>query len=121
MHIMGHLAYADTMILGMIAPDEARLPEGFNEAFGQGAVTKDDPADYPPLALVRETMASMREKTRARFAALDEATLLKPFEGEMARFGRNLAHLAQTCAWHEALHSGQLTQIRRTLNLPVLF
>ena len=121
LHIMGHLAFADTMLLGVIAPDEAQLPDGFNEAFGKDAEIKDSASDYPPVAAVRQEMTSIREKTRAHYVKLDEAALRMPFEGDMAQFGRNLAHLAQTCGWHEAIHSGQLTQIRRKLDLPLIF
>ncbi|MEL7471708.1 MAG: DinB family protein [Planctomycetota bacterium] len=121
LHIMGHLAFAETMLLSMIAPDQAQLADGFAEAFGMGAVTKDDASDYPPVAAIRQEFTAMREKTREAFQTCDEATLLKPLEGEMAQFGRNVAHLAQTLSWHEAIHAGQLTQIRRKLGLPILF
>jgi len=120
LHIMGHLAYADTLLLGEARPELATLPDGFTEAFGQGSVIKDSLSDYPPVAEVLRQFNDMRARSIDLFQSLDEAALLKPLEGHMSQFGRNIAHVAHTMAWHEGVHAGQLTQIRRKLGLPVV-
>lgn len=121
LHIMGHLVFADAMTLGLDTPDAAALPEGFNEAFGMGATIKDHASDYPPVDQVRAHYAQKRDALKAWFSSLDDAALTAPLEGNWAQFGRNRAHLAQTLAWHEGTHTGQLSQIRRSLGLPHKF
>ncbi len=121
LHILGHLAFADAMTVGLDDEAAGTLPEGFSEAFGMGSVIKDHASDYPPIDVIREQFTQKRAAVIAWLEGLDEAKLLAPLEGPWAEFGRNRAHLPHTLAWHEGTHSGQLSQIRRSLGVPHKF
>ena len=117
LHILGHLAFSDAMTVGLDDDAAGTLPDGFKDAFGMGAVIKDTAADYPPVDVIRAQFTQKREAVIAWLEGLDEQPLLAPLDGPWAEFGRNRAHLPHTLAWHEGTHSGQLSQVRRSLGL----
>jgi hypothetical protein len=115
--VMGHLAVTDDMFAGLYDGGSTRLPESYTNVFGMGSTPTSDPAGYPPVAEVRQQYAATRQRVLDAVRTADDATLdsapPKDFEG----FGPDRLGLLISVAWHEGLHAGQLTIVRRSLGI----
>ncbi|MEO0513349.1 MAG: DinB family protein [Planctomycetota bacterium] len=117
----GHIAFTDDSVLTMIAGQESELTEAEKTLFGGGATPSEQPSDYPSRQRILELFAERREKLLAYFRGLGDDELTAAVEGPMAQFGDTRAKLMASLAWHEAMHAGQLTVIRRQQGLPRVF
>ena len=119
--ILGHIAYADSMIAAQVGDIPQSAPDGFNELFGMGSTPSDDASIYPSVAELRAALEPTRESMIAWFKGMDDAQLAAPLPEGWEGFAPTHAALMGICAWHEGLHGGQLTVIRKSLGLPVKF
>jgi hypothetical protein len=109
------MANSDNFFLSLVAPEETVALEGFAGRFGMGSQPIDDPAAYPPAESV---LATMRERRQALLAVLDrlaEEDLAKPTPQGAPDFLPDLGSVFEMTSWHEALHAGQLSVVRRAL------
>ena len=86
-----------------------------------GSQPTNNPADYPP---VEEVIAFMRERRQTLLEVLDAASeddLAKPAPEGAPDFLPDVASVFEMAAWHEGLHSGQLSVARRGLGNAPLF
>jgi len=120
-YVVGHLAFTDDMTLQMLAGHPSALTEQEQKLFGGGATPTENPADYPARERLMELFTERRQAIADYFKGLSEAELLAPVEGPMAQFGDTRAKLMSSLAWHESMHAGQLTVIRRQCDLPRVF
>lgn len=120
-YIAGHIAATDDMTLQMLAGQPAGLTEQETKLFGGGAEPSENPADYPSRERIMELFAERRAAVLAYFKSLSDAELTAPVESPMAQFGDTRAKLMSSLAWHEGMHAGQLTVIRRQNDLPRVF
>jgi hypothetical protein len=112
---VGHMATTDNFLISLVAPEKATASETYTGLFGMGSQPTGDIAAYPPSADVLETM---RERRRTLLAILDELP-----EEDLARktpkgapdFTPDFASVFELAIWHEGLHSGQLSLVRRSL------
>jgi len=115
---VGHMATTDNFLLSMVAPERTGLPDGFQAKFGVGSQPSSNPADYPPP---EEVVAVMRDRRQALLGVLDELS-----EEDLARatppgtpdFLPDFGSVFEMAVWHEGLHAGQLTVVRRALGFP---
>ncbi len=131
------LGFARQALLGMIdaLPEDKILHQpcqGANHAMwilGHLACTDEffmkskpttNAADYPPIAEVKEILAHNREALISLFSNMDEARLRSPLPGDLNSAPSHAA-LIPTIAWHEGMHTGQLTVIRKSLDLAPVF
>ena len=89
--------------------------------FCSGSVVFDEADRYPTFAEVLDRMSELRSDLREWFGAMTPAELADPLPEGFERFGRDHYTLMSTMAWHEGLHAGQLTVIRKTLKLEPRF
>lgn len=120
-YIAGHIAFTDDMTLQMLAGRGSMLSEAEQKLFGGGANPAADAARYPDREAMLRQMNSIREALLGYFKGLSDADLTAPVEGPLAQFGDTRAKLMASLAWHEGMHAGQLTVIRRQLGLPRVF
>jgi uncharacterized damage-inducible protein DinB len=93
---------------------------GFHERFSMGSQPVSDPAAYPA---VEEVLTYMRERRQTLLALLDSMTdedLHRATPEGAPDFLRDLQSIFETVAWHEGLHSGQVSVARRSLGHPPL-
>jgi uncharacterized damage-inducible protein DinB len=119
--ILGHLAYADSMICAGISGGAHSAPRGFKPLFGIGSTPGDDASVYPSPAELRTVLQTTRQALLAWFQGMDDVQLASPLPNDWEGFAPSYASLMTKCAWHEGVHSGQLTVIRKTLGLPSKF
>ena len=121
MWILGHIACADDWFLRTLGPRPSQLPEGWDELFGSGASLRTDSAAYPSWTQVLDQAAARREELVAWFRSLTEDELGQALPENLQPFGATNGVLMSTLAWHEGLHAGQLTTVRRSLGLAPRF
>jgi hypothetical protein len=100
---------------------EATLPESWASLFGPGSDPSDDAAEYPSAADVLYQLSAQRDALTAWFREMDSQRLRQPLPPNWARFGATHAVLMNTIAWHEGLHAGQLSVVRKSLGLAPRF
>lgn len=115
--IVGHLASTDGFFVTTFAGKASQVPESWNELFGRGSKPQPTPARYPPPSELRDVLARRREDLLAYFRGLPDNKLLEPLDSDWERFAPNRIGLAGSIAWHEGLHAGQLTAIRKSLGI----
>ncbi|MFQ5501703.1 MAG: DinB family protein [Phycisphaerae bacterium] len=121
MWIMGHLACSDEYFLNKLGGKPFDKFEAWETKFFMKSKPTANASDYPPIAEVKEALAYGRERLVGWYGTLDEATLLSPPPGDLKDFAPTHAALLSTMAWHEGLHMGQLTVIRKSLGLAPVF
>ena len=115
--VMGHLAVTDDMLAGLYDGGAARLPETYGKLFGMGSRPTNDAAVYPPVAEVRRHFAATHERLLAAVQAADDATLNSSLPGEIEGFASDRLAALFNIAWHEGLHAGQITTVRKSLGI----
>ena len=119
--ILGHCAVSDEHFVKAMGSETTTLDASWGELFGMGSTPVDDPGKYPSLDEVTDGMGKAREALLDWFGSMDETKLLSPLPDDWKTFGPNFAGLMNTIAGHEGIHTGQLSAIRRALDLPNAF
>jgi hypothetical protein len=112
---VGHMAQTDNFFISVIAPEKMKVIEGLREKFGMGSQPTNRPEDYPPPAQVLATMRERREALLGILDGLSDEDLATKTPPGSPDFLPDLASVFETAVWHEGLHSGQLSLIRRSL------
>jgi uncharacterized damage-inducible protein DinB len=119
--VAGHIADTDDFFWRTLTGKPSGLPAGWKEKFGGGSTPVNDPGTYPPLAEVKRMLADRRQALEAYFRSLDRARLQSPTPEKVRFFGPTIGSLAGSIAWHEGMHTGQITMVRKGLGMPPLF
>lgn len=119
--VAGHIADTDDFFVKTLTGKPSGLPAGWQETFGGGSKPAPDPKAYPSIAEVKRVLADRREALLAYFRSLDRAKLQAAPPEKVKFFGPTVGSLAASIAWHEGLHSGQITMVRKGLGMPPLF
>ncbi len=119
--IAGHLAWEDDDCLEHLVEGRgSRLGASWSERFAQGTTPSVIAADYPTIAEIRTALATLREELSGFFTASADR-LADPLPDGLHGFARDMAALMPFLACHEMIHVGQLTVIRKSLNLAPVF
>lgn len=119
--VMGHLANTDDFFLSTLVGQPRKFPESWGKLFGQGSTPTPNTTDYPSLTEMKEGLRMRREELIAFFKSMDADKLASPLPDDIKDFAANHATLMTTLAWHEGLHAGQLTIIRKSLGIAPKF
>ena len=119
--IAGHIAWDDDFFLTGLASKPSKLPEKWASLFCSGSSVHDRVDEYPSLADVLQRMEVLRGDVRDWFGSMSSSDLANPLSDGFQRFGASYGALMGTLAWHEGLHAGQLTVIRKSLGLAPRF
>jgi uncharacterized damage-inducible protein DinB len=117
----GHMASADNFFIGMIDPNKKRDLDDWGKLFGMGSKPTSDPDDYPPVAEVLDVMRERRAALLEILGVMADVDLLKPTSADMAAFCPDFASIFEMVAWHEGMHAGQITMVRRALGHKPVF
>lgn len=114
----GHMALVDNSFLRRVAPEKGVEREDYVAKFGRGSVTTGDPADYPPAEEIVAFMRDRRQLMVEEIAKFTDDDLTKPLPPGFPPFLPDFGQLFAFYAWHEGMHSGQISMIRRALGHP---
>ena len=112
---VGHMGTTDNFMISILDPGLAEEKEGFAGSFGMGSEPSSEITDYPPVEELLSFMTSRREVFLEILDGLDEEALDRETPEGTPGFMPDYASVFETAIWHEALHSGQLSMIRRAL------
>ncbi len=119
--ILGHLANSDNFFHTTVGRSSSSLPETWNDLFGMNSKPLGDPAKYPALDELQQRMAECRETLISWARSMTPQQLAAPLPDDLATFAPNCCALLPCIAWHEGIHAGQLTMIRRDLGISPMF
>lgn len=111
----GHMANTDNFLLSLVAPASSVSLEGFNARFGMGSQPTNQPAEYPPAEAVLATMRERRSQLLGVLSRLSDEDLAQKTPAGAPEFLPDIASVFEMAIWHEGLHAGQLSVVRRAL------
>jgi hypothetical protein len=111
----GHMANTDNFLLSLVAPARSVSLEGFNARFGMGSQPTNQPAEYPPAEAVLASMRERRSELLGVLSGLSDEDLAQKTPNGAPEFLPDIASVFEMAIWHEGLHAGQLTVVRRAL------
>lgn len=115
---VGHMGTTDNFMISILAPGKAEEREEFTSSFGMGSEPSAEITDYPPVDELLSYMTARRTVLLELLAGLNEEALARETPDGTPGFMPDYASVFETAIWHEALHSGQLSMIRRALGHP---
>ena len=117
--IAGHLALVDNAFINRFRPDLATKPDGWDALFSFGSQPKPDASLYPTP---KEVLSYFRDRRDVLLQVLEELSeeelrAAAPAAGERSPIAGapSLGHAFIFIAYHEGMHSGQLTVTHRAL------
>jgi hypothetical protein len=119
--VLGHLAWVDEFFPAQLGQKPTQLGERWTQQFGMGSTPMGNPKDYPPISEIKSLLADARARLRSWFESMDEKRLAAPLPKDFQNFAPDFAGLMFSIAWHEGMHTGQLTVCRRSLGLKPKF
>jgi uncharacterized damage-inducible protein DinB len=114
---LGHLATVNQYFLVNLAGHDDALAEKYRATFFAKSQPSPDASSYPPLAVVRDYFKSSRAAFRAWVESLTDEQLAGPPPEKFSKFAPTLGNVLMRLVWHEGVHYGQLTVIRKSLGL----
>jgi uncharacterized damage-inducible protein DinB len=117
----GHMAMTDNYFISQIDPKQAKTFEGWDKLFEMGSQPTDNPDDYPPVAEVVDAMRDRREVLLDLLRGRSDAELAAPLAEGAPEFLPDLGSVFEMTTWHETLHVGQVSVVRRGLGHRPLF
>lgn len=125
MWVIGHLALADNMFASKFREETSNEPEGYKEMFWFGSEPTADQSRYPAVSEVLSYFRERRENLLNVLEGLSDEELAAA--GPPADAGGPLAgapSMAQAfhfAAYHEGIHTGQMTVCHRGLGNPPMY
>ncbi len=119
--LCGHLASSENLLIHVrCLGTKGLIDSTFAEHFPIGGPVKSAVEhDYPPVAVVLETMKSVHEETLRAIRGMSESLLAEPAfsaDGKSPHpHYRDKAGVVAHCSRHEAFHAGQIALVRRLL------
>tara|TARA_Y100001934_G_scaffold107684_1_gene132219 strand:+ start:603 stop:1142 length:540 start_codon:yes stop_codon:yes gene_type:complete len=117
---VGHMGTTDNFMLSLVRPEWSETNEQYGSLFGLGSQPSANIEDYPPVEQVLAFMQDRREKLLATLESMDIQQLEAETPEGAPAFMPDNASVFETAVWHEGLHSGQLSLLRRSLGFEPL-
>jgi uncharacterized damage-inducible protein DinB len=114
---LGHLATVNQYFLKALAGRDGAVFEKYKEMFFAKSLPSPDIASYPPIEVIREYFKTSRAAFRSWVESLSDEQLTAPPPEGFQKFAPTLGNVLMRLQWHEGMHYGQLTVIRKSLGL----
>lgn len=119
--ILGHLTVDDNGYLTALAGKPSKIPAEWDQLFGMGSTPTSALSRYPPFNQLRDLSQQCREELIGWFQGMTDEKLAEPLPPEHGPFAANYGALISAIAWHEGIHEGQLTVVRKSLGIKPAF
>ena len=117
---VGHLGVSAQGLAGMIDPSHPKPDPSLDKLFGVKSAPMADASAYPDYAEVHTYFDQAMADLIALIADKDDAWFEQKVGEEQAMFGPTFAGVVMTVCWHEGLHAGQITTLRKSLGLDLV-
>lgn len=118
--VAGHIGQTDNFFLSMVGPELQASEPDYQEKFGTGSEPTSRTEDYPPVGDVLAWMHGRRAALLSILERLAPDNLARPMPAGSPAFLSDYASVFRTANWHECIHAGQITVVRRALGYPPL-
>ncbi len=116
--VLGHLAYSDDVFVSGVGGRPVKCSEAWQKQYGMGSTPTASRSAYPSKAELMDQLAARRADLVAWFQSLNEEQLAAPLPEGWTDFAPNQAAFPAAIVWHEGMHAGQLTVVRKSLGIP---
>lgn len=113
--VLGHLASTDAWIGGLLGIPGMTMPD--RKLFGQGSRPVSDSKAYPACVEVKRVFDGNRAALLEWLEGATNAALETPLKEKTGGFTTDPIDAMHKIAWHEGWHFGQITSVRKALNL----
>ena len=113
--IVGHLAVADDAFVGFVDRNATNRRAEYRKSFGKGSEPTSDLSQYDEPSTVLDYFRERRDALLATLSDVDADDFESALPEGAPTIMYDVASVFQMAAWHESLHTGQLTTIRRSL------
>lgn len=116
--ILGHLAWSEDLFQSKLGERKSVLDESWATLFATGTKPTSNRSAYPPIEQIKAGLDRSRKALLEWLGSMDDRKLAQPLPGDWAKFAPTFGAVEGSIAWHEGLHAGQLSVVRRGLGLP---
>jgi uncharacterized damage-inducible protein DinB len=114
---LGHLATVNQYFLKSLAGHDGTLFEKHKAMFFAKSQPTPDASSYPPIGVLRDYFKTSRAAFRSWVESLSDEQLLGPPPEDFQKFAPTVGNILMRLLWHEGMHYGQLTVIRKSLGM----
>jgi uncharacterized damage-inducible protein DinB len=114
---LGHLATVNQYFLKALAGHDGALFEKHKAMFFAKSQPTPNASSYPAIGVLRDYFKSSRAAFRRWVESLSDEQLLGPPPEDFQKFAPTVGNILMRLLWHEGMHYGQLTVIRKSLGL----
>lgn len=115
---IGHISTTDNFMITLIGPEQSQVPENYPALFGIGSTPSPEISDYPPLEELKSYCQERRNTLLGILAGLTDDDLANETPDGAPEFMPDFASVFEAAIWHEGLHTGQLSMLRRARGFP---
>jgi uncharacterized damage-inducible protein DinB len=115
------MATSDNYFISKLAPKRKKDLDDWDKLFSMGSKPTSDPDNYPPAAEVLDVMRERRAVILEILAKQSDADLAAAPPDGPTDFWPDLGSIYEMIPWHEMLHAGQVTMVRRALGHAPVF
>jgi uncharacterized damage-inducible protein DinB len=119
--VLAHIADTDDFFLSRLAGEDRQMPEAWEGRFSMKSKPETDADRAPTFAEARKVAEANRERLVTWFEGMSDDKLNELLPEELRPFAVNYGTLMCTLAAHESYHAGQVSSVRRVLDLPSTF
>lgn len=112
---LGHIATTDNFMITLVSADLSEVPENYPALFGIGSTPSTEINDYPPVEEIKAYCQDRRNTLLEILAGLTDDDLATETPDGAPEFMPDFASVFEAAIWHEGLHTGQLSMLRRAL------
>jgi uncharacterized damage-inducible protein DinB len=118
---LGHIYFSHENLIHSFAGKKGVIPDGFNELFGFNTSPGQWEAAVPSLKDLRKLLSSQPGRLRDTFMGRLSDKGEKPFRMTRDIAFETLAEVVSFANWHEGLHQGAITTIKRAQGIENLW
>lgn len=116
----GHMGTTDNFMSSLVRADLCSVNEEYGALFGLGSQPSADLSEYTLVENVLGFLVERREKLLLALEEMTDHQLADPTPDGASEFMPDNAAVFEIAIWHEGLHSGQISLIRRSLGFEPL-
>ncbi|MBX0356128.1 DinB family protein [Halobacillus sp. Nhm2S1] len=117
----GHIFVSQENLLARFTGEEAHMPEGYIQLFHGGTSPDEWPEEVPRLADLRKELESQTERLIQTYGGRLSEEGEKPFDLGGGIVFRTLDEVLNFTIWHEGLHQGTISALKRSQGVENLF